>query len=435
MKLTQQILKKIIVYILQLEARAVLWKYKPKIVAVTGSVGKTTAKDTIYTVLSSALFVRKSGKSFNSEIGVPLSILGCQNGGNNPILWIKNIFEGLLLIVFKNHYPLWLVLEVGADKPGDISYIAKWLSPDIAVVTRFAEIPAHVEYFKSPKAVIEEKKKLAEYLKKDGILILNYDDKDVLKIKEEYNRKTITFGMDEGADVRGSNSFFLYENKESDEGGEKGKIVGITFKINQNGNSIPVNVKGVLGLQHIYPVLSAFAVGYSQGLNLVSMSQAISFDHKSQPGRMKLVDGIKDTVIIDDSYNSSPLAVYWALKTLGEIETNGRKIAVLGDMMELGKYTSEEHKKAGKLASEICDILMTVGVRSKNIAEGALSAGMNKNNILQFEDSVEAGKYLQNFIKKDDIILVKGSRWAMRMEKTVEEIMLHPELADEILVR
>ncbi len=427
--------KKIIVYILQLEARAVLWKYKPKIVAVTGSVGKTTAKDTIYTVLSSSFFVRKSGKSFNSEIGVPLSILGCQNGGKNPILWIKNIFEGFLLIVFKNHYPLWLVLEVGADKPGDISYIAKWLKPDIAVITRFAEIPAHVEYFKSPKEVIEEKKKLAEYLKKDGILILNYDDKDVLKIKEEYNRKTVTFGMEEGADIRGSNSAFLYKTEKNETGKEKHKIEGVTFKANQNGNSIPVNIKGVLGLQHIYPALSAFAVGYSQGLNLVSMSQAVSFDHKSQPGRMKLVDGIKDTVIIDDSYNSSPLAVYWALKTLGEIETEGRKIAVLGDMMELGKYTSEEHKKAGKLAFEVCDVLVTVGVRSKNIAEGALDAGMNKENILQFEDSVEAGKYLQNFIKRDDIILIKGSRWAMRMEKTVEEIMLHPELADELLVR
>ena len=132
---------------------------------------------------------------------------------------------------------------------------------------------------------------------------------------------------------------------------------------------------------------------------------------------------------------SSPLAVRWALKTLGEIETEGRKIAVLGDMMELGKYTSEEHKKVGEFAFEVCDILITVGVRSKNIAEGALSSGMDIKNISQFEDSISAGKYLRNFIKKDDIILIKGSRWAMRMEKTVEEIMAKPELADKLLVR
>ena len=269
----KKIFKKIIVSILILEARLILIKYKPKVVAVTGSVGKTTAKDAIYTILSSSFFVRKSEKSFNSEIGVPLSILGCQNGGNNPILWIKNIFEGFLLIIFKNHYPMWLVLEVGADKPGDISYIAKWLKPDIVVVTRFAEIPAHVEYFKSPKAVIEEKKQLVKYLKKDGVLILNYDDKEVLRIKEEYNRKTVTFGMEEGADIRGSHSIFLYENKEFGETGKKGKIIGITFKANQDGNSIPINIKGALGLQHIYPALSAFAVGHSQGLNLVSKMQ------------------------------------------------------------------------------------------------------------------------------------------------------------------
>ena len=422
----KKIFKKVIVWILMLEAKAVLLKYKPKVVAVTGSVGKTTTKDTIYTVLSSAFFVRKSEKSFNSEIGVPLSILGVQNGGNNPVIWLKNIFEGLLLIFSKNHYPMWLVLEVGADKPGDIEYIAKWLQPDIAVVTRFAEIPAHVEYFKSPKAVIEEKKKLVEYMKKDGFLILNFDDKDVLSIKEEYNRKTVTYGMEEGADIIGSNNNFLYEN---------GKIIGITFKANQNGTSIPVNIKGSLGVQHIYPALAAFAVGFSQDLNLVTMSQALSLDHKSQPGRMKLIEGIKNSTIIDDSYNSSPLAVQWALKTLKEIETDGRKIAVLGDMMELGKYTTEAHKEVGNLVAEVCDVLVAVGVRSESIAEGAIEKGMDEKNILRFKDSREAGKYLKSFVKENDIFLVKGSRWAMRMERVVEEIMEEPERADELLVR
>ncbi|MBU4479876.1 hypothetical protein KKG48_00320 [Patescibacteria group bacterium] len=418
--------KKIIVSILILEAKLVLKKYKPKVVAVTGSVGKTTAKDSIYSVLSSSFFVRKSEKSFNSEIGVPLSILGCQNGGNNPIIWIKNIFEGLALIFAKNHYPKWLVLEVGADHPGDIKDIAKWLKPDIAVITRFAEIPVHVEYFESPEAVIREKRELAQYLKDDGFLILNYDDEDVLAIKNDFNKKTITFGLNEGADVLGSNNNLLYEN---------GKISGVTFKINYEGSSVPVNLKGVLGIQHIYPSLAAIAVGVTQKLNLVSMSQALSTEHETQPGRMKILDGIKDSVIIDDSYNSSPLAVEWALKMLGEIETNGRKIAVLGDMMELGKYAINEHKKIGGVVAGVCDMLVTVGTRSQATAEGALNAGMRENNILQFEDSRKAGAYLQNIIKKDDVILVKGSRWATRMEFAVEEIMAHPERADELLVR
>ena len=111
----------------------VLKKYKPKIVAVTGSVGKTGTKDAIYAVLESKFFVRSSEKSFNSELGVPLSILGCQSGWDSPFAWIRVFLEGLALILFKNHYPAWLVLEVGLDRPGDIAHIAQWLTPDIVI--------------------------------------------------------------------------------------------------------------------------------------------------------------------------------------------------------------------------------------------------------------------------------------------------------------
>ncbi len=422
----KKIFKKIIVSILTLEARLVLKKYKPKIVAVTGSVGKTTAKDAIYNVLSTAFFVRKSEKSFNSEIGVPLSILGCQNGANNPFVWLKNIFEGMLLVVSKNHYPKWLVLEVGADHPEDIKNIAKWLKPDIAVITRFAEIPAHVEFFDSPKDVVKEKKELAKYLKKDGFLILNYDDEDVLAIKNEFNKKTVTYGLKKGADILGSNAGVLYDG---------GKASGLTFKVDHGGSSVPVSTQGILGIQHIYPALSAIAVGSTQGLNTVEMSQALLGEHKAQPGRMRLIDGIKNSTIIDDSYNASPLAVQAALETLGEVETKGRKIAVLGDMMELGHYTVSAHRKIGELSAGVCDILVTVGVRSKDISKGANKKRMLKKNIFEFEDSVKAGEYLKKIIKKDDVILVKGSRWAMRMEKTVEAVMQEPERADELLVR
>jgi len=170
-------------------------------------------------------------------------------------------------------------------------------------------------------------------------------------------------------------------------------------------------------------------------LNLVAMSQALSEKHETQPGRMKIIEGIKGSTIIDDSYNSSPVAVNSALRTLGDIETKGRKIAVLGDMMELGEYSSDEHKKVGEMATNTCHMLVTVGLRSRDTATGALNAGMKEENIFQFEDSQKAGAYLQNIIEKEDVILVKGSRWAMRMERTVEEIMARPERADELLVR
>ena len=130
-------LKKIIVSILESEARLILKKYNPFIIAITGSVGKTSAKDAIYTVLAGSVSrVRKSEKSFNSEIGVPLTILGCDNAWSNPFLWLKNILNGLELILLRSNYPNCLVLEVGADHPGDIQKITKWLKPDVAVITQ-----------------------------------------------------------------------------------------------------------------------------------------------------------------------------------------------------------------------------------------------------------------------------------------------------------
>src|SRR5690606_26085163 len=123
------------------QAKTILSKYKPKVVAITGSVGKTSTKDAVYLVLTNFFTVRKSQKSFNSEIGVPLTIIGCGSGWNSAYLWLKNILKGFSLIIFKHKYPEWLVLEVGADRPGDIKSIAKWLKPDVVVITRISEVP------------------------------------------------------------------------------------------------------------------------------------------------------------------------------------------------------------------------------------------------------------------------------------------------------
>ena len=142
----KSILKKIISTIIKYEAVLIIKKYKPKIIAVTGSVGKTSTKDAIFAVMSSSFFVRKSEKSFNSDIGIPLTILGCPNAWFDPIKWARNIFRGLELIVFKHSYPEWLILEVGADRPGDIKEVSKWLKPNIVVLTAFAKVPVHIEF-------------------------------------------------------------------------------------------------------------------------------------------------------------------------------------------------------------------------------------------------------------------------------------------------
>ena len=419
--------KIIISSVIQFEARLILNKYKPKIVAVTGSVGKTSTKDAIYSVMSTSFYVRKSEKSFNSDIGIPLTILGCNNAWSDPIMWICNIWDGIKLLVFKNNYPEWLILEVGADRPGDIKNVTKWLKPDVVVLTKFAKTPVHIEFFKNRDEIITEKKYLVDALKHGGTLIVNGDDEDAMKIRESSKNNSIVYGTDKVSDLVASNIEINYSDDK--------KPCGMAFRVNYKNDSVPVVINGTLGAQNIYSALGAFAVGLSQKINLTTAGISL-LNHDTPRGRMKIILGIKDTVIIDDTYNSSPVALASALNTLKEIKVRnkGRKIVVLGDMMELGKHSADEHYKAGQFLADICDNLFTVGIRARKIAEGALDEEMSEKNIFQFEDSVETGKFLQEFIKKNDVILLKGSQ-SIRMEKAVLEIMAEPEKVGELLVR
>jgi len=158
----KEIFKAIIVSIITLEAKLILKKHKPKVIAIIGSVGKTTTKDAIYTAIVPSLHVRKSQKTLNTDVGIPLTIMGCESGWLNPLTWLKNIFQGIYVLLLETNYPDWLIIEVGADRPGDISGIARWLKPDTIVVTRFPDVPAHVEYFASPEELIKEKCSIIE---------------------------------------------------------------------------------------------------------------------------------------------------------------------------------------------------------------------------------------------------------------------------------
>lgn len=448
------LLKKLVVITLTWEAKLVLKKFKPRIIAITGSVGKTSTKDAIYAVLAKNFHVRKSEKSLNSEIGLPLSILGLPNGWNNPFVWVSNIIRGFFLVftisckLSTKNYPEWLVLEIGADRPGDIEKVSEWLSPDIVVITRFGKVPVHVEFFKSPEDVIKEKCFLVKALRSDGLLLLNNDDADVRAIRDmRRDCQVATWSIDHESDFQASNFAINYAKLNG-----AAKPVGITFKINHAGNSVPIHLFGTIGRQQIYPVLAAIATGNALGLNLVDMADYIQ-KYETAPGRMRIIDGVKNTTIIDDTYNASPVALAATLETLGQIkigdsnpstqqgcapngasEPHGRKIAILGDMLELGKHTVNEHQKAGKQAKENCDVLVTVGIRARDIAEGALDNGMDEINIFQFDSSTEAAKPIEQLIKEGDIILIKGSQ-GIRMEKIVEEIMAHPEDKEKLLVR
>lgn len=420
------ILKEIITQILKLEASIVLRRYKPKIIVVAGSVGKTSTKDAIFTAVSPFINSRKSDKSFNSEIGLPLTILGLPNGWNSPVAWLKNLLEGLMLgFGGKVKYPELLILEVGTDRPGDMDKVSKWIKSNIAVLTRCPPIPVHVEFFKNPHDLNEEDKKIVKTLIKTGVMILNADDEEIMNLKERNSHRVITYGFNLDSNVKASHEEIQYDENQDP--------IGMNGKIHVGNLAVPFKIKSAIGRHHIYPLLAACAVAEELKLNMVEVIEKLS-DYNPPKGRMKIIKGINDSNIIDDTYNSSPVALEEALKTLGSIKTFGRKVAVLGDMLELGKFTIREHKRLGSFLTEFVDVLVTIGQRAEDFALGAKEAHMRSTSIHAFTNVNEAITYLSKHVKDEDIVLVKGSQ-GMRMERIVKVLMKEPEKAKEILVR
>jgi len=416
----REFLKKIVIAVLTSEAKLILRKYRPKIVAITGSVGKTSTKDATAKVLEARFRTRKSEKSYNSEFGVPLTIIGARTGWGSPLKWLEAIRLGLGAIFTKQNYPEILVLEVGADRPGDIKKIREWLKPDVAVVTALAETPVHVEFFESPEEVFEEKAELVKNLPPEASVILNFDDEEVAKMRDKTSARILTFGFVEGADVKGAAyGIFFQDNAPA----------GIEFE----AESLHIKIPNALGKHQALAALAAMAVGKVFDIKPEDTARALSL-YSSPPGRLKLIKGIKETLILDDTYNSSPKAAQAALETLAELPAK-RKIAILGDMLELGKHTITAHREIGEMAAgKKIDLLITVGVRAKFFADGATKAGFNKKQILSFGDSPEAARELEKIIEQGDLILIKGSQ-GMRMEKIVETLMSEPERAPELLCR
>ena len=420
----KSIFKRITIGILTYEAKLVLAKYKPKIVAITGSVGKTGTKEALFSTLNKTFFVRRNEINLNNEISVPLTILDCPNGCNNPFSWFKNFLRGLSLIVFKHQYPQWLILEIGAERPGDIEKTSKWLKTDIVIITRLGDTPAHVEFFDSIEHLVKEKSFLIDSLKENGLLVLNGDDNRISKLKSKGKHKTISYGFSKQVQVIAGKTRILYK---------KGQPAGFSFELKEGADTMSVKLKNVIGKHHIYVALAAYSAASNTKMQKQDILDALA-DYLPPPGRLRLVEGIKKSVIIDDSYNSSPIAVLAGLETLKRIKTKSKKIAILGDMLELGKYTIDAHKTIGLAAGKVSDLLLVVGPRARYIIEGALDGGLSEKDIIEFNDSRKAGKYVEKKLKEGDIVFIKGSQ-IMRMERAVEEIMLHPENKDQVLAR
>ena len=423
-------------FILKILASRVMRRYQPIVIGITGSVGKTLAKEAIFAVLSRKCWVRKNEENYNNEFGVPLTVLGIDPGlstaNPSPKNWgrLFRFLPELLKSAWltygmpRSGYPKFLVLELAAAKPGDIDYLINIIKPQIGVVTAVGDIPVHVEFYASPQAVAKEKARLIEQLPSDGLAVLNHDDQTVLDMKENSHAKVLTFGFSNLADIWASDiSYFVTSHSESSKGDQIG---GLSFKINSGGTFIPIRINQLLGVHQIYGILAATAVGLHFGMNLVDISGALESIELPR-GRMNLSPGVKNSIVIDDTYNASPLSTHAALDTLNDFAKareglgyKGRRIAVLGDMKELGKYEIEAHRTIGNLVAERCDFLITVGGAAKFIADSAANQ-MTRENILSFDTSDEAKSKVQELIKENDVVLVKGSR-AMKMEIIVNEI-------------
>ena len=417
----KELIKPLILRALTWEAKAALVRHKPYIIGVTGNLGKTGTKDAIYAVLKDHYHVRRSEKSMNSEFGVPLTILGEKSGWNNPLKWAIVLVRGFF-VVFAKEYPSHLVLEIGADRPGDIKDITSWIKPDVTVVTQFGQVPVHIEFFKNREAVVEEKGYLVSALKESGLFIYNADDHDAQNLLGKTNAQKMSIGIHEKADVKAS-GVKLYGKP------LKGTEAMITVGTDKEHLVLPE----VVGRSPIYCALPALAVASHLGITLPIACASLR-DEAKPKGRMRLLQGMKGSVIIDDSYNASPKATEHGLKTLSEIDTIGRKIAVLGDMLELGDHTHDEHYKIGKVAAISCHKLFTVGIRSRVTAEGALDAGMSDDAIMQCETSIDVGRELVKLLEPHDVVYVKGSQ-SMRMERAIKMILAETHNPKAVLVR
>ncbi|OGE73689.1 MAG: hypothetical protein A3I07_01730 [Candidatus Doudnabacteria bacterium RIFCSPLOWO2_02_FULL_42_9] len=406
--------------ILRALAKLTLARYQPRVVAITGSVGKTSTKEAIATVLGSKYSTRASFDNYNNEIGVPLTIIGEQTGGRNIVLWaiifIKAIFK-----LIANDYPKVLVLELGTDRPGDISYLVRLLGKiDVAVLTDIGI--SHLEFFAHPESLAKEKLSLIKKLTQESVAVLNFDNPKILEAKSVTNAKILGYGFDYQASLLISD-FHIINSEGS---------IGANFKVHYKGNVVPFFLPNALGKPAIYAAVAAVGVGSQLDMNMVQISEALK-NYQSAPGRLRLLDGIKHTKIIDDTYNAAPDSVKAALDVLNNIAI-GRKLAAIGDMAELGVKSDWGHREiAGKIVEAGVNLVFLVGPKTK-LTANELKKKSFGGKIIMFENSDMARLPIQNALIEGDTILVKGSQSA-RMEKIVKEIMADPEHAPELLVR
>lgn len=423
-----------VVNILSWQSRLMLRKHRPFIIGVTGNLGKTTTKDYIFNFLKHKFKsdVRASEKSQNSEFGVNLTILGEKNAWNSPVAWTKMLLRNFWKIKFEKKYPKILVLEVGADKPGDIRYITSIAKPDMVVLTAFQASPSHGEFFLNIDQHINEKKHLATILRRGGFLIYNSDDEIMSTIAQEKKErdnsiKLYDFGQNANS-VRIIETANLYD--------DDAEIVGIKIKfrinIENNDEDLEIRIFGVLGGAQSYSVAAGLVVAYLMEMKKTEILESVN-KFEFAKSRMRVFSGVNHSKIVDDTYNSSPKACMNAFDTISKIMTKGKKVVILGHMAELGKKTKEEHFNIGQLAAKTFDTIVLSGRHNEYFLEGIRSVGYDLSKVFLCDGPEQVNKTVEenNLIKEGDIVLIKGSQSA-RLEKVVVNFLMNPHDTDNV---
>jgi UDP-N-acetylmuramoyl-tripeptide--D-alanyl-D-alanine ligase len=407
-------MKLIILAILEFQARRFLQKFKPKLIVVAGSIGKTSTKLYMATVLSQRFRVMVHYGNHNSEVSVPMALfdLPMPQQLKNPLAWLKVLWQTQQKLQQPFDYDV-IILELGTDHPGDLARFGRYLKPDIAVVTAVA--PEHMEFFKTIDAVAQEELSVANFSK---LTIINRDDVDALFARYVTNENIDTYGMSGVAEYR-----YIVEGFDSKKG-FIGKFVSPEF------GELPTLLQ-LAGEHNVKAAVAAGAVAVKMGMSANEITAGMQ---NIQPvkGRMNILRGLKDSVIIDDTYNSSPRAAAAALQTLYTMP-NKQKIAILGSMNELGDFSQEAHQQLGELCDPtLLDWVITIGSEAeKYLAPAAAGRGCQ---VRSFDNPYDAGSFAHSVLQPGAAILAKGSQNGIFVEEAVK-ILLHSTEEESQLVR
>lgn len=402
-------------------ARKIIAKYQPQVIGVTGSVGKTSTRHAIASVLASKYTVREPIKNYNNELGIPLTIIGARglDEGGGQLGWLRIFLHAAKTLWFSGSYPKIAVLEYGIDRPGDMDTLLGIVQPSVAVLTTIGI--SHREFFDTESEIAFEKGKIAAGLHPQDMFVYNIDDPHVAEQTKRTRAQTLSYGRGELAQVR----LLSVEEKLS-------LSPSTTLHIQTPTRKLMVSVP-VVGEAHVSAVLAAVVIAEHMELETDLITKGLA-NYRPVPGRLNILAGIKKTIIIDDTYNAAPLSMKEALLVLQKFP-GVTKIAVLGDMLELGDMAESSHQEIGQMAAGIgLEKLYTVGQLGKIMADSAKKAGMDPQSIISFDTSQEAAAVIQGNLQTSSVILIKGSQ-GIRMEKITKEILAEPMSATTVLCR